>query len=522
MELMAMMSQSKTDTGPYFFPEKGTYRWLLLFLIFIAGFTVRLNGIDIPPMDFHPIREYRSFKLARALYYESSDSIPESDKIIAQAAKPAPLEPPILDYITSVLYRIFGGENMVIPQIVSILFWLCAAVLVLKLAEDLISPDAGIIAVAFFLFLPYGVRASRSFQPDPLMIMMFVASIYAIYKYYSNLSNRLLAAACVLSGLAVFVKPVCIFPILGAFMALRIVTMDIRSVFFRRDIFIFAAAICTPTVLYYCYAIFIAGFLKGQADKSFVPSHYLTYRYWHDWYQLMGSVMGRWTVSLSILGVLLLRLKIQRAFLVGLWASYIIFGLIFTTHISTHDYYHLMLIPIGALSLGSLGSFLLQELRWNKGIWRFAVWCVFVVPILFTIRDAAWPVNDTGFDKAIKMYEEIGDRVNHSTNTLFLDKYYGDVLLYYGKLGGEYWPNKDEWEFEDKSKPIERGKALLDRFIAERAPEYFIISSMEELADQQDLKKALDEEYVIVAVTPDYIIYDLKQRKIPAGSTGNR
>jgi len=518
-----MMSLTKTESGPYFFPEKGTYRWLLLFLIFLAGLAVRLNDINIPPMDFHPIRQYRSFKLARALYYESSDSIPQSDKIIAEAAKPFQLEPPILDYMTAFLYHIFGGENMVIPQMLSILFWLCAAVLILKLAEDLISPDAGIIAVAFFLFLPFGVRASRSFQPDPLMIMMFVASIYAIYKYYSNSSNRLLALACVLSGLAVFVKPVCIFPILGAFMALRIATMDIRSVFFRRDVFIFAAAIIAPAVLYYCYAIFIAGFLKSQADQSFVPSYYLTYRYWRDWYHLVNAVMGRWSVALSILGVLLLRSKVQRAFLVGLWAGYVVFGLFFTHHISTHDYYSLMLVPIGALSLGGLGSFLLQEFKWSKGILRFAVWCVFVVPILFTIRDATWPVNDADFQKTIKMSEEIGDHVNHSTNTIFLDKYYGDVLLYYGKFAGRFWPNRDDWEFADRSH-IERGKTLLDHYIAiaKKAPEYFIVSSMEELVDQQDLKEVLDERYVVVAATPDYIIYDMKQSKTPAGGNGDR
>jgi hypothetical protein len=130
-------------------------------------------------------------------------------------------------------------------------------------------------------------------------------------------------------------------------------------------------------------------------------------------------------------------------------------------------------------------------------------------------------VNDADFQKTIKMYEEIGDRVNHSTNTIFLDKYYGDVLLYYGKFAGRYWPNRDDWEFADRSH-IERGKTLLDHYTTNKAYEYFIVSSMEELVDQQDLKEVLDERYVVVAATPDYIIYDMKQHKTPAGGNGDR
>lgn len=168
-----------------FFPEGGIYRLLLILIIFIAAVSIRLYSLHVPPFDFHPARQYRSLLLAHAFYEESLDNISESDKLISQAAKPYFIEPPIEDYIVSLLYRAYGGENMIIPRLMSVLYWMIGGLLLYLLAKELVSGDGAIIALAIFLFLPYGVRASRSFQPDPLMTMMFVASIYAVFRYYS-------------------------------------------------------------------------------------------------------------------------------------------------------------------------------------------------------------------------------------------------------------------------------------------------------------------------------------------------
>jgi len=58
-----------------------------------------------------------------------------------------------------------------------------------------------------------------------------------------------------------------------------------------------------------------------------------------------------------------------------------------------------------------------------------------------------------------------------------------------------------------------RGKELLDEKISEGSPEYFIVTSMEDFDQQNDLKDALNAGYAVVAQTPDYIIYDLRRKK---------
>jgi hypothetical protein len=88
--------------------------------------------------------------------------------------------------------------------------------------------------------------------------------------------------------------------------------------------------------------------------------------------------------------------------------------------------------------------------------------------------------------------------------------------MYHGKVAAleeGQWPVTYDLKFGvsvgSKSK---RGKELLDEIISERSPDYFIITSMEDFNQQNDLKNALNSGYAVVAQTPDYAIYDLRKK----------
>jgi 4-amino-4-deoxy-L-arabinose transferase-like glycosyltransferase len=379
------------------------------------------------------------------------------------------------------------------------------------LAKDLISSDAAIIAVSYFLFLPYGVWASRSFQPDPLMIMFLLAASYSVFRYYQQPSLKKLGVVSILSAIAAFVKPVSLFPLFGVFISTKFSRGNLRKTFPGRDMIIFAAVSVTQILLYSVYAYFFTGSLKDQVEGRFLPGMYLQKSYWLGWLHLVSSIIGKWPFIVSLAGILLVRSDMERAFLLGLWIGYIVYGLVFTVHISTHDYYHLMLIPIVALSLGGAATVLLERLALYQGILRLGVWILLVFSILLSLRSSVSLLNDTGFGARIEMDKEIGELVNHSPNTIYLDGYYGNRLRFYGKFAGVPWPKPDYFaNLEKAGKHPARGKALLKQIIEERSPDYFIISSFDQLEGQEDLKEALDSEYTLVAETPDYIIYDLK------------
>ena len=89
--------------------------------------------------------------------------------------------------------------------------------------------------------------------------------------------------------------------------------------------------------------------------------------------------------------------------------------------------------------------------------------------------------------------------------------------MYHGKVMGleEWqWPMAYDFNAEERmGSKVQRGEELLDTKIAERSPDYFIITDMEDLKVQNDLKEALKARFPKVAESPDYIIYDLRQKK---------
>jgi hypothetical protein len=175
----------------------------------------------------------------------------------------------------------------------------------------------------------------------------------------------------------------------------------------------------------------------------------------------------------------------------------------------------MILIPIVALSLGQAVSVLLSGLSREKVLWRLAVWLLFIFSILFTLTESGLSLKDAGYDRQAGIYEEIGDKVDHSTNVLTLDKNYGNGLMYHGKVAAleeAQWPVTYDLNFgESAGQNYKRGKELLDEIISERSPDYFIITSMEDFDQQTDLKDALNSGYAVVAQTPDYAIYDLRR-----------
>lgn len=529
------------ESGASFFPERGLSRLLLLIAIFSAALGVRLYNADAPPLDFYPVRQFRAAMLARDFYYESSpQSVSEKVRDEALAAKPKPLEPPITETTASLLYRAVGGEHLIIPRLMSIMFWMIAALLLYRLASEMISPDAGIVSTAFFLFLPLGVVGSRSFQPDPLMIMFFMATVYSIFRYYRSPSGYGLAAACLFSALAILVKPTCVFPILSVFIAMRIPSKNIRNILFGRDLVIFAAASLLPSFVYYGYGIFFAGFLKSQADSSFVPSLLTKSFYWKGWYYMILGAIGRYSLFIAILGVLLLRSASTRYFIVGLWIGYVLFCLAFPYHTSTHLYYHLILIPIAALCIGAVASYLLGVMSSNEGLWRLSVWALFVIPIILCVHVSTKLLSDSGFAAQVKSYKEIGEKVNHSPKTVLFDYHDGDRVMYYGRIYGILWPTIRQIGDSGPGQHQSAMKELLDKFISEYSPEYFIVTNVPLFDSQKNLKKTLDAEYPVLAESrtpgaanlpldcgdvryiiprapggesPDYIIYDLRHKK---------
>ena len=164
----------------------------VLVLIFGAAFAIRLYDLTDLPLDFHPTRQLLSAIKARGLYYETEpDGIStwKLETAIHQAKLKSDVEPVVFERLVAFTYR-FTGEKLWIARIYSSLFWLIGGIFLFLLVRGLVSFEGAVFSTAYYLFFPYAIIASRSFQPDSLMVMLTLA-FWWIFARWAALTPNL-------------------------------------------------------------------------------------------------------------------------------------------------------------------------------------------------------------------------------------------------------------------------------------------------------------------------------------------
>ena len=500
-------------------------RGLLIALLFIAAFVVRLYHIDAPPLNFHATRQYRSLIISRGFYFQMANPVPAWVKSVALTSQQRQgiLEPPIMEGIVAAGYVLLGGERLWLPHLLSTLFWLIGGVFLYMLARSTADVGAAVVAVVFYLFLPFAVVASRSFQPDPLMIMLLLACLWAIWHYYQARTNEApttarLVTATIFSALAFMVKPGSLFVLAGAFLALAVFQDGIWRGLLNKNVFLFLFFVVMPTLAVYAYGAITRTFLIGEAEKTVIPSLLLTPFFWLGWIGNISSTVGYIAFFAALLGVFIFRPGAPRAFLVGLWIGYVAFCLTLNYNVATHDYYQLMLVPIAALSLAPLVMIVLRQAlaQHPEWYWRSALGGILLAALAITLASSVVKLNEGSGDaaKQVQIEANIGELVNHSTQTIFLADDYGVSLEYHGLMSGKPWPLSSDLEWERLTRA--EGQSAAERFqtlFASESPDYFIVLDRSEFQKQPDLQAFLNENYPILAQNDDYLIFNLRHRK---------
>lgn len=497
----------QTGSRQTYFPEKGLLQFVLLAVLFAGAFAIRLHHISEPPLDFAPTRQYRSALLSHSIYSGQGTS----------TLKVGLLEPPVMEYMASGVYWILGEENLTAARVMSVSFWMLGAVFLYLLARQAISADGAVVAFTFFLYLPYGVSASRSFQPDPLMIMLFIGSIWAIFMLRHTPSRKWWTAAILFSALAIFIKPVCLFPIWLCFLTTGIYQEGLKATLWRASTALYFFLSFLPSLIYYGNGLFIDGFLRWQAKGSFAPHLLLHEYYWRGWMINIIAVFGGATIVVALLGIPLIRSRLGKGLLIGLVIGYVVFGLVFSFHIFTHKYYQLPLIPIVALCLGVVAAIVLKRLAKTNAFWRWSLFAAMVFALVISSEATQKKLRINVPDSYAALRKEIGNRVEHSRNTIFLAYAYGNPLMYYGRLSGVNWPHECDFVYTQLrtvgAVHMPQGDALLKSMLEESPSDYFIVTDMPDFSKQPDLKEAL-QKYPLIFSNNQCFVYDLRAGKL--------
>jgi 4-amino-4-deoxy-L-arabinose transferase-like glycosyltransferase len=494
-------------------PKSFDKPWLttaLLVVLFVAALGIRLFDLTDLPNDFYMTRQYRSLIIARGMYYQHLTTIPDWQRTMAVAQWKAEglIEPPIMEGIVALTYNLTGVQTWM-GRLYASLFWLIGGVALWLLSKEMSMQKGGILALAYYLFVPFAVTVSRAFLPDPLMVAMVAWSLWALYRWETRRTWKLAVLAGVLTGLAIFVKSVAVFPLLGAAAGLVISRGSWKRIFADKQTWLVVGITIVPSAIYYLYGT-IAGNLGGQFALRFFPSYWKDASFYGRWIFMAAGFSGFVAMFAALVGILLYPVNRQRFIAIGLWVGYVAYGFTFPYHFLTHDYYHLPIILVVAFGLIPVADSLVRLVVEKNGwVWRAAFAGILLLGVAMQIWASRNTMAVANFRDDAAFYKKLGKLIGQEKMVIEVAGDYGYRLEYWGWIDGSYWPSQ-----MDTNVRVLAGQTApeFSTEFAQRTAgvDLFVVTSEGELGKQPQLRNYLAAHYPVFAKGAGYLIYNLK------------
>jgi hypothetical protein len=512
------------------------YFTLLLISLLGLGLGLRLYDLTDEPIDFHPTRQLRGAIVARGMYYEMSPSASPDIRQRAMAfwRSTGQYEPPILERLVAITDLALGREVMWLGRLYNSLFWIIGGIFLFLLAKRLtsaaianqiegddqtqaISLGGASIALAYYLVLPFSVQASRSFQPDPGMVVWIILAAYALYRWSETQEWKWALATGIFAGVAVLTKAVAFYTVAGAIAAVVIYTFIFQAPKFNwkavakmvgsLQVWVITLLTVAPTIIYYLgrggrASEYISSWTLALAHLLVSPMTYLR------WLNLVQSLVGWFALLLAVAGILLAKGR-ARALLIGLWLGYILYGFFLPYQMYTHSYYHLQLVPLVALSIAPTAQFVLGRVLKLGKVWQILFASLAIVWLAYSAWMALIPLYSQNYRNERPYWQEIASYLPEDGKIVALTQDYGYRLMYYGWRKVTLWPNRGEQRLNELRGVDKEFQADFEKYT--RGKRYFLITAFRQFDDQPTLKEYLYANYAVLADGQGYIIFDLSQ-----------
>ncbi len=492
-----------------------SHRWLLRVLLlacFAGALAVRLVDLTDLPLDFHPTRQLQSIIKARGMYYQTLTNIPDWQKQMAIAnwrAQPIQ-EPEVMEHLAVYSYEIAGSEILWIPRLYSIVFWLVGGIALFALIRRMVGTEGAIAGIVFYLFDPFGVIASRSFQPDPLMVMFIILGLWALYRWYHTPTWFWTVAAGLLCGMAIYIKSPAIFFIAGGMAGLLFGDRGLKQTLRDPKVWLLGFLVLLPALIYHILGTFILKFLGSDYyDQRLYPSLLLNPVSYIQVAALIQTVAGFPAFLVALLGTFLMAARKQRALVLGLWGGYFLFCAIFIYFTSSHTYYHLPLIPIVAIGLGAAAQELFDRL---KALWKKTwIYALAIGLVILGAGQQAYSSRSTlksvDYRPQAAFWEKLGNELR-DYSVVGITQDYGFRMQYWGWDHVEYWPTTGDFAKTALSGgQIDQLALFKSKTIGKQL---FLVTDMSEFDRQPELKQILYDNYKIFDQGDGYVIFDLR------------
>ena len=502
------------ETSSFFGKQKVVN--ILVLVCLLAGLAVRLLDLTDPPLDFHPTRQLHSALIARGMYYQKVTGIPEwqRDMAVRQWKEEDVLEPQLFERIVASTY-LLAGEHVWIARIYSSVFWVLGGLALFLLTRRIASDAGGLIALLYYLFLSFGIIASRSFQPDPLMVALVLTSIWSFYGWLHEDSWKRTIITGLLGGLSIFVKPMAAFFLLGAYSFTILAQHSLKDTLKNKKVWVIAFLSILPIGFYLLDGLFIRGFLSVKSSLRFFPQLWVDPKFYIRWYNMIGNTMGSGAFLISLLGIFLFKGR-DRWLMVGLWIGYFVYCMTFAYFIGTHNYYQLPLVIIISMSFSMVAKTIFDRIKENNVSLitpRFFIEVFIIIGIAPSIWDARVTLVRDDYRNDAQFWQNLGEILGHTSTVVGITHDYGHRLAYFG------WQESDTWLLTGDIKLRDLGNVNLDldKKLSEALEnhQYFVVTLFNQFESQPDVKKMLTENYAIYAEGDGYLFFDLNTPIIP-------
>ncbi|HEX7975168.1 MAG TPA: glycosyltransferase family 39 protein, partial [Anaerolineales bacterium] len=369
---------------------------------------------------------------------------------------------------------------------------------------------AALLALGYYLFLPFAVDASRSFQPDPGMVMWIVLTLYALYRWAEKPAWTWALLSGLLGGMAVLVKIPAAYIVGGAAVVMVLHTLGFKRFWRSPQVWVMAALMILPSAIYYLVirqnraTDYFESWTISLSHLILEPGFYVR------WFSFVQDLMGFGAMLLSLLGVLTARSR-GRTLLLGLWGGYFLYGLTLPYQMYTHSYYHLLLVPVIALSLAPVGQMIVEKVLQQSRVWRILCAGVALLAIAFPVWTVRSNYANQNYRQEPAYWLQVGSLLPTDGKIVALTQDYGFRLMYYGWRKVTLWPTTGE---QNLAALRGQGKSF-DTYFAKHieGKSYFLVTAMGQFTNQPTLKQALNDKYPLIAQGDGYLIFDLAHPK---------
>lgn len=318
--------------------------------IYLVTLTLTLHRIDLPLLEFYPVRQVQTAEITRNLYrVDHNIFVPK--RFSGPELRAFILEFPLYNAVVALGYAVSGGVHATLGRLVSVGSWLGAGLCLFALVRPYYGDRVALGSLFFFHMSRLGIQVSRSFQPDAMMVLLSLATLLAWDRWLRDKGSGVPVAAAICGVAALLVK----LPIVHIALPLAYLT---RFVSPRQRRWMAGCAIVAigAAVVWHSHAraanMMETPEISGNwhlgnwfsvalvTSQSFYVSLYAIWR---------GKVFGTTVFMLAVYGALM-RPPSPRHGVFHVWLiSVIAYLLMFNRHAISHDYYNVPLVAVGAV-----------------------------------------------------------------------------------------------------------------------------------------------------------------------------